>query len=64
MNKQTVIAEVRTKVRIPQGPSKKILEATRVHWELVEVVDFYAEPSTGKSPTHASSRARAHLGGL
>lgn len=38
----------------------KFVQATRIHWELVDVVDFYGEKREEK-PRTDESRARTHL---
>jgi hypothetical protein len=58
MKTQTTIVQVREKVQLHPEPLQRVLQATKVHWELVDVVDFYGEDPAKT----ADSRARAHLG--
>lgn len=54
------IATVSTRALVPYLTTK-FVEATRIHWELVDVVDFYGEKKAEK-PRTDKPRARTHLG--
>lgn len=51
------IAIIVQHLKPPQFLPAQIAQATKVHWELVDVVDFYGQ----EKPSTQETRARTHL---